>query len=540
MERSLIASIIRRWWAALIASAIIGAVSGAVYSREVDPTYEATVRILVGPINADANTLRAAGQTSQTYAELATNKAVFERATGSLDLPGVETAVVRAVASDVTRLLRITVQSSEPRVASAVANAVAFELVVISQQEQTEASIEDGQEADGGGASVDPAARTVRVGDIRIISNAEEPSTPIAPNRSLVTIMFANVGLLVAVIAVLVIERSRRVVRSEADIDRHGVRVIRAPSLWTAIGSAPGFDAGAAETFRGAAIDVLTRLDPAAVPPTILVSGAGDRDTSADAAVNLAFAFARAPMVVALVDVDRNGARLLDRIGDPLPVDLTIETEAIDERAQLRRRGRLVSPLGSALDCYELEAVANPLTASTVGSLLQRLSRDVDLVVLYAPPARWSISALACATHASHSFLVVTRNQARIDDTALCIEALDRSSASGLSIFVDERTGRKLVRRLVAGRRPAAETVTAAPGAWELPPRWSLQPAAHTTSGSASPELRIGRDGDRAGEAVAATVATAAERAGEPEAQDTPSPRAGRRTRPPAVRPNGS
>ncbi len=63
MELSGYLAIARRWWWTLLIATWVAGLSGYVVASGLPRTYEAEVRLLVGPFNTDLNTQRAAGQT---------------------------------------------------------------------------------------------------------------------------------------------------------------------------------------------------------------------------------------------------------------------------------------------------------------------------------------------------------------------------------------------------------------------------------------------------------------------------------------------
>ena len=71
-------AILRRWWWTLLVAAWVAGLMGYVFAGRIEPTYESSARLLVGPINSDTNTLRASSQLVQTYAELATSQGLLE------------------------------------------------------------------------------------------------------------------------------------------------------------------------------------------------------------------------------------------------------------------------------------------------------------------------------------------------------------------------------------------------------------------------------------------------------------------------------
>ena len=86
MELTGYLAILRRWWWTLLVAVWVAALLGYLLGTRIDPTYESSVRMLVGPINTDTNTLRASGQLVQTYAELATSQPLLASTVADLGL----------------------------------------------------------------------------------------------------------------------------------------------------------------------------------------------------------------------------------------------------------------------------------------------------------------------------------------------------------------------------------------------------------------------------------------------------------------------
>lgn len=122
---------LRRWWWVVLAAAVIAAVIGYVVSSQSSPTYEATVRLLVGPFNADADTQKAAGTLAATYTYYVTSQPVLDAT--SADLGGLTDGTnawgdMRANANQLTRIVSITVESDDPATAARIANLLAENL----------------------------------------------------------------------------------------------------------------------------------------------------------------------------------------------------------------------------------------------------------------------------------------------------------------------------------------------------------------------------------------------------------------------------
>lgn len=187
MELSGYLAILRRWWWTLLVAVWVAGLLGYLIGSRIDPTYESSVRLLVGPINTDTNTLRASGQLVQTYAELAVSQPLLESTASELGLPADAAdglaAAVRTTANDQTRILTIRVQGEDPAATTQAANAIAGELIDLT----------------GRGTSRPE-------GQVQVIEFAKVPTSPIAPQISLIVLMAAAAGLLGAVILVLLAE----------------------------------------------------------------------------------------------------------------------------------------------------------------------------------------------------------------------------------------------------------------------------------------------------------------------------------------------
>ncbi len=187
MELTGYLAILRRWWWTLLVAVWVAAVLGFLLGSRIEPTYEASVRLLVGPINTDTNTLRASGQLVQTYAELATSQPLLESTVKELGLkPEAASELagsVRTTANDQTRILTIRVQGPDPVAATKAANAIAAELIDLTSR---------------------GTARPE--GQVQVIEFASVPTEPIAPQISLIVLMSAAAGLLGAVILILLAE----------------------------------------------------------------------------------------------------------------------------------------------------------------------------------------------------------------------------------------------------------------------------------------------------------------------------------------------
>lgn len=200
MELSGYFGVLRRWWWTLIIAVWVAGLAGYILGSQIPPTYETRSRLLVGPINTDIDTLRAAGQLVQLYSELTTSQPVLDSVTRELGLQmstGELRSHIRSTADDVTRLLTIRVVDENPDRAVEIASTLADELIQVTS----------------GGV-------TRPEGELQIVDFPETPTEPIAPQLSLIVLLAALGGLVAAAVAVLLVEYLSDSVRGREDLER--------------------------------------------------------------------------------------------------------------------------------------------------------------------------------------------------------------------------------------------------------------------------------------------------------------------------------
>lgn len=142
--RQYIALFLQWWWLVLLAGLLAG---GAAYliSRQMTPIYQSSTTLLINeaPSNrtADYTSLMTSERLAQTYAQMITKRPVLERVIYRLKLPYTADELAKMVsASPVrdTQLLTITVESPNPSLSPAVANALV--VVFTEQLQETQSS----------------------------------------------------------------------------------------------------------------------------------------------------------------------------------------------------------------------------------------------------------------------------------------------------------------------------------------------------------------------------------------------------------------
>lgn len=127
-ELRVIIDIIQRWWLTFLAAAIIGGVGGYATASQLPERYESHARVLVGPVNADIDTIRAAASLTETYAQIATSEEVLRGAIEELALALSSDDLREAMdvrTDQTTRIVTIGIAAPDAGRAADLANAIA-------------------------------------------------------------------------------------------------------------------------------------------------------------------------------------------------------------------------------------------------------------------------------------------------------------------------------------------------------------------------------------------------------------------------------
>ncbi len=411
MELSGYLAILRRWWWTLLVAAWVAGLMGYVIAGRIEPTYEASARLLVGPINSDTNTLRASSQLVQTYAELATSQSLLENTVSEMGLPP-EAAVdlagaVRTIANDQTRILTIRVEGPDPAGVTKAANTIAAQLIETTSR----------------------GATLVSEGQLSVLDFAREPIVPVAPQVSLIVLMSVAAGLLGAIVLVLLVEYLADRIQDRDELARAtGERVI-------------------GEVTAGAPAATATRAsDASSLTPTydyaplvagltfgeaedgrrdLVVAMADDGPHGSDLAAGLAAAAAEWRLVV-LVDADPSGrlSWLLGASGLPGLHDPLGYRERLTDR--------IVA--GSIPNTRILPAGTNPGAPNPSPEEARELRESIagpgDVVIVDAGTLPGSSTAMVWAGVVGTTVLAVRRGSTRRSMVRQAVALLDMVHAS--------------------------------------------------------------------------------------------------------------
>jgi capsular polysaccharide biosynthesis protein len=310
----------RGWWAILLAAVASAVLAEAAGSRG-EVRYEATTRVLIGPMLGDPAQVRAAEARVPTYAQLATSRRVVWAARARLRLRESVDALLHAVTARSQgvggRLLTITAQATTAAGAARLANAIAAVL---------------GPTVLGARASV--------VGEFHQVDPAVAPRGPIASHQRAFSAFAAIAGALACLTLLLVIEYFRgRIITGQELAEVTGAPLLATLRTGRA---AAGYDVLAAR---------IALAGEGAPMRTILVVGDGVTDVAdglADAVEDAAQPVVRVTLpptatsdeVRSAIEAERNRRIVIDAPApDRFPAGLTCAVSA-DATILVARQGR--------------------------------------------------------------------------------------------------------------------------------------------------------------------------------------------------------
>jgi polysaccharide biosynthesis transport protein len=429
LERSNLLQLARRSWLLLVAGAVIGGMAAHIAATQMKPTYQASTSLLAGPINADFDTQKAAGNVARTYADLATSGPILRKTIRTIHAKeSVKTlrSNITSNSNDVTRIITIQAKASSAEESARLANEVAHQLQLLGSA--TGNSVVDSAMNDPSIANLTPQQQSAirsllnskfgaaSAGSLRNVDQAEVPTSAVAPRDSLITGMGIIGGLLIA--GLLVFLRASTTTKIDAEDElptADGVRVLGTvsaerrgrPGLVMSAGSS----SEAADAYRLLAAKVGFAQNGRPIRSLLVVDG-GDGEASGVTAANLASALAEMDARVTLVDANSTTGeitRLLGLDGQPGYADLLEETNGSIDLGEL--------PLQEAADVHVLPRGhgdgRNVIELERARRLLDRLSIGADMVVINAPSADRSSSALIWARAADATLFVVERRKTK-------------------------------------------------------------------------------------------------------------------------------
>jgi polysaccharide biosynthesis transport protein len=400
MDLSLLMKLARRRALLLVSATTVAAVVGLVVAQVQPARFEAEVQLLVGPTSGDFQTLRAASNLAETYAELAVGTKVLEEAAANADHsiePERFRESVRARANDLTRILTLSVTNPDPRSAAALANSLGSELVELASDATPEIT-----------ESGEPST----AGDLRIVEPAQIPEAAETLGAGVVVPLAALAGLAAAFLAILSVESLGDRVREPTEAEELtgvtcipidvGVRRTRFGRR-KAVSASP-------DPYRlvAAALDA---RDRPALARSISITPASDGGSGADLAIRLAGSLSGSGSRVVVIDSDPDRA-LAKRFG------LGETPDIADYLATAEHTTILLNALHSPDQTGVLILAAgtpgkSPTNADEPLKFLQWIHNEVDRVILFTGSPGAYGDSLAWARSTDAVLLVATADGTR-------------------------------------------------------------------------------------------------------------------------------
>jgi capsular polysaccharide biosynthesis protein/Mrp family chromosome partitioning ATPase len=450
--------LLRKWWWAFTVAALAASACAYALSGRLTKSYSAQETLLVGPVNTDVG-LDAAGTLTTTYAQLATSKPVLRWAiagAGAHLTPEQLQSSVSATSNTVTRLVTVNVANEDPVLAAKLANAIGTRLATLATQSPQGASpaltqlmtqpevhrLPLAAQHDISTAAGRVLAFSPEAGRVSVVDPAVPASSPSSPNRKLIAILAALVGLAVAGAFAMTRElRARERLTEEEIIDiRDGAFVgaldlvhSRKPDRALPVEARP--DSSFAEQYRvlAAKFRLLDEREPV---KSLLVVDATDGKTAAVVAANLAATLREGDHRVLLVDANTSSAgatSLLGLQGSPGYTEAMADPETLlnghlRELCVERSEDLLVLPRGSSKNTQ--------VTERRLEEALARLQTVSEVVVVSGPPILRSKSALTWAQAVDATLFVVDPDALSRGDVLAALRDLELVRARKLGLVL--------------------------------------------------------------------------------------------------------
>ncbi|MCX2747052.1 polysaccharide biosynthesis tyrosine autokinase [Arthrobacter sp. MI7-26] len=423
--------ILRRNWILVVAATLVGLLGGGAVSLLVRPTYKAQTQLFVAIQGSGTLTDLQQGNTFsqarvQSYVKTVTTPVVLRPAIEALGLPtSVDELSHRVTAStDLnTVLINISVSDNSPAQAAAIAQAVADSLVK---------AVDNLEKPKTGGTS--PVS-------LSIITPAEAPLAPSAPNVVLNLVLGFIGGLLLGLVAAILRSTLDYRISGEADLRKitdapllGGIAfdqdAVKKPLLTQTAAQSPR-----AESFRQLRTN-LQFANVGGVAKTVLLTSSLPGEGKSTTATNLAIALAQAGQTVCLIDADLRRPMLSEYLGLERNSGLTT---ALVGAADIND---LLQPWGND-DLFVLtsgQIPPNPselLGSEAMRDLLARLEKVFDIIVIDAPPLLPVTDAAVLSQYVGGVVVVVGSERTKRHDLARALSALELVDAKVLGIALN-------------------------------------------------------------------------------------------------------
>ena len=421
-------AVVRRWWWLLIAGAAIAGLAAFLVTRTMTPTYSASATLLVDltqqPGTVVYNDILASERLTKTYRELITQRPVLEGVLSKGEFPELTVADLRkqldVSITRETQLLKVSATDEDPDQAARLANAVATTFVA----QQNLLSV-------------------TRSGTVSIVESAERLNSPVSPNLRLNVLLAVAVGFMLAGGLALVLEYLDDTVKTPDDVRAvAGLPILGEVGRWRSRKNEihlvkRGVRAAEREAYGMLRTNVRFSTLGKSMQ-VLLITSANASEGKSTTAANLAAAVAETGKKVALVDADLRRPSLHRAFGLENHTGLT--TALLKDTPALGDVFR-PAPYASLLLMTSGPLPPNPaelLDWEGFDILLERLKRDVDLVVLDSPPVLAVADARILAAKADATILVIDSGRTRAGAVRKALQALTTANATVLGVVLNK------------------------------------------------------------------------------------------------------
>lgn len=424
--------ILRRSWILVVAVTLGGVLAAGVASVLIKPTYTSETQLFVAAQTSGTLAELQQGNTFsqsrvQSYVKTVTTPVVLQPAIDSLGLsvsPVDLASRVKASTDLNTVLITISVSDSSPAQAAATAQAVANSLIKVVDTLEKPKS--------GGPTAV----------SLSIITPAEAPSAPSAPNTRLNLVIGFVLGLVLGTGSAILRSSLDNRVRSEADLRRSS----DAPVL-----GGIGFDADSikkplltqappqgarAESYRQLRTN-LSFTNVSGQAKTVLVTSSLPGEGKTTTATNLAISLAQAGRTVCLIDADLRRPMVSEYLGLDRTAGLT--TTLVGEADV----NDVLQPWGED-NLYVLASGSVPpnpselLGSEEMRHLLVRLEQAFDSIIIDTPPLLPVTDAAVLCQHVGGVVLVVGAQKLKSHDLVKSLKSLEMVEANLLGVVLNQ------------------------------------------------------------------------------------------------------
>jgi succinoglycan biosynthesis transport protein ExoP len=491
---------LRRWWWLLIAATLIAAVSSYLATLRQPPIYQTLSTLMIGQVITDPNPTGAeftlSRQLADNYAEIANREPVKIATMEALGLSWLPD--YKATALPNGQFIEVVVTDTLPERAQAVANEIARQLILRSptgsqsdeqdrqafvqtqldnlqlQITETENEIQILREALGGMDSARQIADTQAqitaleakladlqgiysgllantqsgaINSISVIEEAYKPVVPIGPNKMLIILLSATVGLSLAVVAAFVLEYIDDTVKSPEEVEK----LTLAPVIGY-LSELDITDVGAlyaADNPRHPSVEEMrtlrTNLEFAGVDQplkTILVTSTEMEVGKTSVAANLAIVMSQAEKSVILVDADLRRPNVYNFYGFQNKIGLTdvFRGEYALEDVSKKWSGGEVSVITAG------DLPPNPselLGSKKMGEIMATLGSTADIVIIDGPPFVVA-DAPVLASKVDGVLLIIRLSHTRKPAISAMMEQISRSGAKVIGVALNRIPARSI------------------------------------------------------------------------------------------------